>query len=309
MEDILNNDNAHGSQNISSVAAGMPEEISGGGWRSIDWKAQKANIKQPVISPSPVDVVMVRDRLVYLKRDDQLRLPGSQISGNKARKMLALNDLAKDDFPTCLVSYGGPQSNAMLALAAIVRFQNEKAGLGTDDPDRKRFVYYAKKLPRFLRNQPNGNLYRALSLGMELMEVSAEEYKDLFGGDSGGQSEAPKSLQAPVPSDSVWVRNVAYIYLCLSVQHVAYVNECRKRRLIVFSLLRFYRFLRVEPAEWPRLERSCLPRKLFRFGRIEAKENHYRSVFLEERVPQQCYCTVRFRYYSRPRPTNSILLS
>jgi 1-aminocyclopropane-1-carboxylate deaminase len=158
-----------------------------------------------VVSPSPVDVIMVRDRLVYLKRDDQLRLPGSQVSGNKARKMLALNELTKEDFPTCLVSYGGPQSNAMLALAAIVRFQNEKSGLGTGDPDRKRFVYYAKKLPRFLRNQPNGNLFRALSLGMELVEVSAEEYNDLFGGDWGGQSEAPKSLQAPVPRDSVWV--------------------------------------------------------------------------------------------------------
>jgi hypothetical protein len=216
MEDLLNNDNAHGSQNVSSVATGLAKESPAGGWRSIDWNAQKANIKQPVISPSPVDVVMVRDRLVYLKRDDQLRLPGSQISGNKARKMLSLNDLAKEDFPTCLVSYGGPQSNAMLALAAIVRFQNEKAGLGTDDPDRKRFVYYAKKLPRFLRNQPNGNLYRALSLGMELVEVSAEEYKDLFGGDWGGQSEAPKSLQAPVPNDSVWVRDALYIYLSIS---------------------------------------------------------------------------------------------
>jgi 1-aminocyclopropane-1-carboxylate deaminase len=204
MEDLLNNDNAHSSQNISSTAT--PKESPAGGWRSIDWNAQKSNIKQSVVSPSPVDVVMVRDRLVYLKRDDQLRLPGSQISGNKARKMLALNDLTKEDFPTCLVSYGGPQSNAMLALAAIVRFQNDNAGLGTDDPDRKRFVYYAKKLPKFLRSQPNGNLYRALSLGMELVEISAEEYNDLFGGDWGGQSEAPKSLEAPVPLDSVWVR-------------------------------------------------------------------------------------------------------
>jgi hypothetical protein len=230
MEDLLNNDNAHGSRNISSVTTtGMPRESPAGGWRSIDWNAQKANIKQPAISPSPVDVVMVRDRLVYLKRDDQLRLPGSQISGNKARKMLALNDLAKEDFPTCLVSYGGPQSNAMLALAAIVRFQNEKAGLGPDDPERRRFVYYAKKLPRFLRNQPNGNLYRALSLGMELVEVSAEEYKDLFGGDFGGQSEAPKSLQAPVPRDSVWVRSVSLIYLSiylsLSLKNAACVDE------------------------------------------------------------------------------------
>jgi hypothetical protein len=256
MEDLLNNDNFHGNQNVSSAA--MPQESPAGGWRSIDWDALKSNIKQSVVSPSPVDVVMVRDRLVYLKRDDQLRLPGSQISGNKARKMLALNDLAKEDFPTCLVSYGGPQSNAMLALAAIVRFQNDNAGLGTDDPDRKRFVYYAKKLPRFLRSQPNGNLYRALSLGMELVEVSAEEYNDLFGGDWGGQSEAPKSLQAPVPNDSVWVRTVDLSISTVLVQPLAYVDEMRERRLIFFSFfVAFDRFLKVEPAEWPKPGRSC----------------------------------------------------
>jgi len=180
-------------------------ETTDGGWRTIDWNNVNASSSEPIIPPSPVDVVMIRDRFVYLKRDDQLRLPGSQISGNKARKMHSLNKLPDQDFPVCLVSYGGPQSNAMLALAAIVRFQNEKLGLGPDHAKRKRFVYYTRKLPRFLRNQPNGNLFRALSLGMELVEVSAQEYTGLFGGDWGGKSQAPKSLQAPVVGDSVWV--------------------------------------------------------------------------------------------------------
>lgn len=189
-------------KNISAYAT--QEESSAGGWRMIDWDAQRSVTLETPIPPSPVDVAMIRDRLVYLKRDDQLKLPGSQISGNKARKMLSLNFL-DENFPSCLVSYGGPQSNAMLALAAIVRFQNDKAGLGPDDPGSKRFVYYTRNVPRFLKNQPNGNFFRALSLGMDLVEVSADEYKTMFGGDWGGRVEAPKSLQAPVAGDSVWV--------------------------------------------------------------------------------------------------------
>lgn len=64
----------------------------------------------------------------------------------------------------------------MLALAAVVQFQNMRLGLGNDDSMRKRFVYYTKKLPRFLRNQPSGNLFRAMSLGTEIMELSPQEY-------------------------------------------------------------------------------------------------------------------------------------
>jgi hypothetical protein len=170
-------------------------------------------------SPSPVQLVLVRDRLVYIKRDDLLHLRHSNVSGNKARKMFALNELSVEEFPDVIVSYGGPQSNAMLSLAAIVNAKDRQAlekisgssnqfeesqdnvvigdrwmGLEdsteTDqyrdserDPDDdsmdlsnskestsrlKRFIYYTKKLPRYLRNQPNGNLLRALSLGMEL---------------------------------------------------------------------------------------------------------------------------------------------
>lgn len=60
--------------------------------------------------PSPVQGVMVRNRVVYLKRDDLIRLEGSNVSGNKARKMYALNQVPPEDFPDCVVSYGGPQS-------------------------------------------------------------------------------------------------------------------------------------------------------------------------------------------------------
>ena len=67
---------------------------------------------------------MVRDRILYVKRDDLLRLDRSGVSGNKARKFLALNELDAADFPDVVVSYGGPQSNAMVALAAIVSSKN-----------------------------------------------------------------------------------------------------------------------------------------------------------------------------------------
>jgi len=260
-------------------------------------------------SPSPVEVQTIRGRTVHVKHDDQLRLGGSGISGNKARKMWTLNELPAGEFPACLVSYGGPQSNSMLALAAIANSKNrelnetleqeqeraaeqapvssKKSTLPTttndddddddddavdskpknppttvemlrddddykdkdddnyndngaatasstyannddvddDDDDSKpkpnnnteqlpiRFVYYAKKLPRFLRKQPNGNLFRALSLGMELVELSHQEYKQLFehredddDRDHARTSCPPKGLRdlAPGP-DSLWV--------------------------------------------------------------------------------------------------------
>ena len=66
---------------------------------------------------------------------------------------------------------------------------------------RIRFVYYTKKLPRWLRNQPSGNLLRATSLGMELVELSPARYTQLFGGESGGSSEPPQGLEPPASDD------------------------------------------------------------------------------------------------------------
>jgi 1-aminocyclopropane-1-carboxylate deaminase/D-cysteine desulfhydrase-like pyridoxal-dependent ACC family enzyme len=171
-----------------------------------------------------------------------MRLSGSQISGNKARKMLSLHCLDPVSFPSCIVSFGGPQSNSMLALAAVVQYQNtlllslvHENSNNTDtittnnttDPvtrqqspppplPNKRFVYYTKKLPRFLQNQPSGNLFRALSLGMELIELSNEDYNNLFGSAMGGTGtggggnscvvdEPPARLTPPVYGDSVWI--------------------------------------------------------------------------------------------------------
>ena len=220
------------------------EKRSFGKWRTIDWKDKAddfnydqcdmngsiADIGQliPTASPdcsSPVEKCIIRDRIVYIKRDDLIHLKDSNVSGNKARKMLALNEIAVADFPDTIVSYGGPQSNAMLALSAIVNSKNikkehEKANIdkgtntdpsfpsegGTEKEGKKRFVYYTKKLPRYLRKQPSGNLLRSLSLGMELVELSHEKYQHLFGGYDGGSPSPPPELEPPCPGNSLWVR-------------------------------------------------------------------------------------------------------
>eukprot|EP00977_Amphora_coffeiformis_P019735 scaffold7415_cov170-Amphora_coffeaeformis.AAC.10 len=174
---------------------------SSDGWKTVDWKAIG---ERPInTTASPVDVTMILDRVIHIKRDDLRRLSGSQISGNKARKMFSLNYL--DPFPRCIVSYGGPQSNAMLALAAVVHFQNDKYGFVEGDRNRRRFVYFTKTLPRFLKKQPSGNLFRATSLGMELIELSNTEYANLFGGDAGGSLAPPPLLNAPDLVESVWI--------------------------------------------------------------------------------------------------------
>lgn len=74
-------------------------------WRHMNWKeeAEKADTDETLTHPSPVDVISVReDRLVYVKRDDQLRLPGSQISGNKVREDHCAQSHSRSNLPRVL---------------------------------------------------------------------------------------------------------------------------------------------------------------------------------------------------------------
>jgi len=80
-------------------------------------------------------------------------LPG--VCGNKARKFASL--CARPRLPA-LVSHGGPQSNAMLALAALA------AARGAE------LTYHTKPLPGWLRTAPTGSLAEARRLGMRLVE-------------------------------------------------------------------------------------------------------------------------------------------
>mmetsp|Transcript_12904 Transcript_12904/g.20558 ORF Transcript_12904/g.20558 Transcript_12904/m.20558 type:complete len:427 (+) Transcript_12904:35-1315(+) len=114
----------------------------------------------------------IRGREVWVKREDEFRLD-SGISGNKARKLFWLNQLPKQEFPKVVVSHGGHQSNAMLAIAAVC------AKFGSE------FRYYVKKTPRWLRNNPSGNYARVLALGTRMLELDNADYNDYFGGPSG----------------------------------------------------------------------------------------------------------------------------
>jgi len=149
-----------------------------------------APIRREDVAPSRVEAVEVRGRRIFVKRDDKYRLPETGLCGNKARKLYSLNNLSP--FPQDLVSHGGPQSNAMVALAAVVHRHQPSST----------FTYYTKPIPRWLRNNPSGNFARAISLGTEIRTLSVAEYQDLFGG-LGAISGAPPGL--PLPPGALWV--------------------------------------------------------------------------------------------------------
>ena len=107
-----------------------------------------------------MDRFSVGGRSFFVKRDD---LTDPRYSGNKLRKLTTLLTLPPHRYTT-LVSYGGAQSNAMLSIAYLARAK------GWD------FHYYCKTLPERLKSDPQGNLKRALELGMNLHEVAHEGF-------------------------------------------------------------------------------------------------------------------------------------
>ena len=88
---------------------------------------------------------------------DDMDMDGKSPPRNKSRKLLHLTK--KTIFPKVVVSYGGPQSNSMLAISKVVAAAS--SGQST-------FFYFIKPLPKFLRNAPSGNLKAALALGMQV---------------------------------------------------------------------------------------------------------------------------------------------
>lgn len=84
---------------------------------------------------------------------------GPPINGNKARKFFSL--LQQPPQQSTIISRGGYQSNAMLALAKLSAHHH------------KRFIYYTSCIPERLKHTPSGNLQQALELGMEIIETSS----------------------------------------------------------------------------------------------------------------------------------------
>jgi len=136
------------------------------------------------VERSGVDAFTVRGHKIFVKRDDQLRLPGTNLSGNKARKMYALHRWGPGQVPRMLVSYGGAQSNAMLALALVAKAKGVP------------LTYFTKPIPRWLRETPSGNYAEALALGANITAVSSELYKSFE------QTGCPTQL---VPEGSLWI--------------------------------------------------------------------------------------------------------
>lgn len=99
---------------------------------------------------SVIQTIRFKNRDYFLKRDDLL----TPISGNKARKLYGLLNTGFSGYQR-LISHGGAQSNAMLALAQLCQM--------IDLP----FHYYSRPVPKWLRQNPLGNLRAALDAGMQ----------------------------------------------------------------------------------------------------------------------------------------------
>ena len=96
---------------------------------------------------------------IFVKRDEEGSFVGEypvDVSGNKLRKLLHLRLM--ENPPKAFVSYGGPQSNSMLAIANVAAEYTKSI----------KYFYFLKPIPKFLRSRPNGNLQAALALGMQV---------------------------------------------------------------------------------------------------------------------------------------------
>lgn len=111
--------------------------------------------------PSRIDTVQFRGRTFYIKRDD---LIDTCLSGNKYRKLYSLIQTPSDTYKK-IISYGGGQSNAMLAIACLCRSKGWE------------FHYYTKNLPKVLKGGLEGNLELAVKEGMIVHEVPHESYQ------------------------------------------------------------------------------------------------------------------------------------
>lgn len=108
--------------------------------------------------PALFEKISFEDKDFIVMRDD---LNHPIFSGNKARKLAyILNNPKKFSQVDTIVSFGGNQSNFMLALSQLAKIK------------KWNFHYWIKPLPKFLNENKNGNLKLALKNGMQLFETS-----------------------------------------------------------------------------------------------------------------------------------------
>ena len=114
---------------------------------------------------SSISKIILEGREFLVKRDD---LFDPYLSGNKYRKLHALLFIPKEKY-TKIISYGGTQSNAMLAIAALCK---KKEWV---------FEYYTKPMSETQKKQNTGNYALALSQGMIHKEIEEVFYRDFIG--------------------------------------------------------------------------------------------------------------------------------
>jgi len=114
--------------------------------------------------PSPISKILLEGREFLVKRDE---LIDPYLAGNKYRKLYTLLQTPKENLHT-IISYGGTQSNAMLAIAAMCKEKEWK------------FLYYTKPMNSQIQKQEDGNYAVACKFGMQHIEIASEHYRDFI---------------------------------------------------------------------------------------------------------------------------------
>lgn len=135
--------------------------------------------------------MVFRGRNVFVKRDDQLEYAG--VSASKLRKFRSLITAEAIDNFDFVYSYGGAQSNAMLALARLCKYHG------------KPFVYITRTISARLCTT-SGNFRDALNEGTIHVQIDNERFKQGFTDST--SSEVKHSAEAllkehsfPFPTD------------------------------------------------------------------------------------------------------------
>jgi len=119
---------------------------------------------QPKRINSPISKIILEGREFLIKRDD---LIDPFLAGNKYRKLYILLQTPSNKFKK-IISYGGTQSNAMLAIAAMCKNKGWE------------FTYYTKPVSQTQKEQKVGNYFHSIAFGMNHVEVAYELYKEFI---------------------------------------------------------------------------------------------------------------------------------
>ena len=114
------------------------------------------------MNPSPISKISLEGREFFIKRDD---LIDPFLAGNKYRKLYTLLNTPSTTYQK-IISYGGTQSNAMLAIAALCKQKGWE------------FEYLTKPIPQIHKHQEFGNFYNAKKLGMYHVEIDVNIYRE-----------------------------------------------------------------------------------------------------------------------------------